>query len=252
MKKSKNSIKYGDVFHIGSHIIACGDCRDEAFMKKVIGDREIKSVIADVPYGVALTESKRGFSKISKDKAIANDHFQTDAEYAKFTKEWIDAVVPYLCRKNSFYIFNGDKMLFALREGMIQAGCRFAQLLIWVKTHAVIGRMDYAPQHELIAYGWVGTHEFLKAKDKSILIYPKPQKSPIHPSTKPVGLIRRLVLNSTRIGDTVFDGFLGSGTTAVACEETKRRCIGIDVDVEYCSVAITRVETLIKAKAKKV
>ena len=39
-----------------------------------------------------------------------------------------------------------------MRDGMYDAGLKFGQLLIWVKTHAVIGRMDYAPQHELIAY----------------------------------------------------------------------------------------------------
>lgn len=251
MKKSSNSIKYGDIFQVGNHVIACGDCRDKKFMEKVLKGRTIKAVINDVPYGVALSESKRGFSTLLKDKDIANDHLQSDEEYAIFTKEWIECVKPYLAKKNTFYIFNGDKMLFALREGMLQAGCKFAQLLVWIKTQAVIGRMDYAPQHELIAYGWVGTHEFMKSKDKSVIIYPKPNRSPLHPSSKPVGLIRRLVLNSTKISDTVFDGFLGSGTTTIACEETRRRSIGIDIDEEYCRIAIERVERLLNVKAKK-
>ena len=142
-------------------------------------------------------------------------------------------------------------MLFALRDGMHEAGIKFAQLLIWVKTHAVIGRMDYAPQHELIAYGWHGTHEFLKSKDKSVLVCPRPNKSKMHPSTKPIELIRRLVLNSTRIGDVVFDGFLGSGTTLLACEQTKRICIGVEMDTEYCQTIIDRFEKLTNIKAKK-
>jgi DNA modification methylase len=222
MKKSLNSIKQGEIFQLGEHTIACGDSRDKEFVKKVIGKRKIKAVISDPPYGVAVTESKRDFQKLKRDKVIENDHHQTDEEYAKFTKDWLGAVTPFLEKKNALYIFNSDKMIFALRDGMKNIGCKFTQLIVWVKTHAVIGRMDYAPMHELIAYGWFGTHEFLKSKDKSIIVYPKPNKSPFHPTTKPVPLIRHLILNSTRIGDTVYDGFLGSGTCLLACEQTKR------------------------------
>ncbi len=252
MKKSPNLIKEGEIFKLGDHLLICTDSRNKELISKVIKDRKIKSVIADVPYGVALTESKEGFQTLSKNKVIANDHYQTDAEYIKFTKEWIEAILPHLERKNTFYIFNSDKMIFALREGMLQAGVKFGQLLIWVKTHAVIGRMDYAPQHELIAYGWFGVHEFIKSKDKSVLICPRPNKSKMHPSTKPLDLIRRLILNSTRIGDIVFDGFLGSGTTLLACEQTKRVCIGVEMDTEYCQTIIDRFEKLSGIKAEKI
>ena len=143
-------------------------------------------------------------------------------------------------------------MIFALREAMVQAGCKFAQLIVWVKTHAVIGRMDYAPMHELIAYGWRGTQEFLRPKDKSVIIYPKPNKSPMHPTTKPIPLIRHLILNSTRINDVVYDGFLGSGTCLLSCEQTKRRCIGIELDPEYVNTVIQRFEKLTGIKAVEI
>lgn len=251
MKKSLNSIKYGDIFKLGDNLLLCGDCRDKDLVKKLIGNHKIKAVISDPPYGVAVTESKRNFQPLSKNKVIANDHLQSDEEYKKFTKDWIDIVTPYLERKNIFYIFNSDKMIFALREGMLEAGLKFGQLLIWVKTHAVIGRMDYAPQHELIAYGWHGVHEFLKAKDKSVLVCPKPNKSRMHPSTKPIELIRRLVLNSTRIGDVVYDPFLGSGTALLVCQQTKRICIGIEQDVEYIQTTLDRWEKLTGLIPKK-
>lgn len=240
MKKSLNSIKYGDIFSLGEHILICSDCRDKEIISKVIGQRKIKAVISDPPYGVAVAESKEGFQKISKNKIIENDHLQSDEEYIKFTKDWISPVLPYMENKNTFYIFNADKMIFALRQGMLDLGLKFSQLLIWVKTHSVIGRMDYAPQHELIAYGWYGTHEFVKSKDKSVLICPKPNKSKMHPTTKPLELIRRLVLNSTRIGDVIYDPFVGSGTTLLACEQTKRKCIAIEQDIEYCQTVIDR------------
>jgi DNA modification methylase len=251
MKKLQNSIKHGDCFKLGDHLLLCADSRDKDIISKLVNDYKIKAVISDPPYGVAVTESKEKFQALSKNKPILNDHLQSDEEYKKFTRDWLEAIIPHLERKNNFYIFNADKMVFALREGMIEVGMKFTQLLIWVKTHAVIGRMDYAPQHELIAYGWYGTHEFLKSKDKSVLVYPKPNKSNMHPSTKPLPLIRRLVLNSTRIGDVVFDGFLGSGTTLLACEQTKRICIGVEFDPEYCQTIIKRFEMLSGIKAEK-
>ena len=251
MNQSSNLIKYGDIFKLGEHLLLCGSSSDTELIKKLVDEQKIKAVICDPPYGVAVAESKEGFRTLSKNKAIVNDQLQTDDEYQKFTKDWIDAVTPHLERKNSFYIFNSDKMVFALREGMVEAGMKFAQLLIWVKTHAVIGRMDYAPQHELIAYGWFGVHEFVKSKDKSVLICPRPNKSSMHPTTKPLDLIRRLILNSTRIGDVVFDGFLGSGTTLLACEQTKRVCIGVELDPEYCQTIIARFEKLSGIKAKR-
>ena len=138
------------------------------------------------------------------------------------------------------------------REGMIESGFKVAQLLIWVKSQAVVGRLDYAPQHELILYGWHGTHRFRRSKDKSVLFYPRPSKSALHPTTKPIGLIRRLILNSTEIGDVVFDGFLGSGTCLLACEQTKRQCFAVELDEEYCLTAIARWERMTGLKATQI
>jgi DNA modification methylase len=245
-------IKYGDIFKLGNHLVANGDSRDKELVSKLVGQREIKSLICDVPYACnVVPENEESFKKLLKNKPIANDHLQSDEEYKKFTQDWLEAVKPYLARKNSCYIFNCDKMIFPLREGLLAAGGKFGQLLIWVKTQAVIGRLNYAPQHELVAFGWFGVHEFDMPKDKSVLVYPRPKRSPFHPTTKPIGLIRRLVLNSTRIGDVVFDGFLGSGTTLLACEQTKRICLGIELDPEYVATVIKRFEDLTKIKAVK-
>lgn len=234
-------MKPGQIMQLGDHRLACGDARDHDLVKRLVGKDQIKLIASDVPYGVSYTESKAGFKqKLGSTGEIANDHYQSDAEYRRFTKEWLEAAKPYLAPKNAVYIFNSDKMLFALRDGMQDAGCRFCQLLIWVKTHSVVGRLDYLPQHELIAYGWFGTHEFVKAKDKSVLVYPKPNRSKFHPTMKPVGLMRNLILNSSRVEDVVYDPFLGAGTTLLACEQTKRRCLAIELDAQYCQTTIDR------------
>jgi site-specific DNA-methyltransferase (adenine-specific) len=245
------SVTINDVYQLGEHLLACGDALDPEIVKKLIGDRKISLILSDSPYGVEIVESKVGFTKIKKAKIIVNDHLQTDEEYRKFTSGWINLVKPYLTEKNSYYLFNSDRMLFAMREGLLDAGFKFSQLLIWVKNHAVLGRMNYLPMHELILYGWFGTHKFYKSQHKSVLFYPKPNKSPLHPTMKPVALLRDLILNSSKIGNYVYDPFLGSGSTLIACEQTRRKCLGIELDLEYCQTIIDRFEKFTGQKAIK-
>lgn len=252
MKKQNSLNKFGTIWQLGDHRLAHGDCRDPQLLKKLIGAEKIDLICSDPPYGVAVAESKRNFRTLAKDKDIANDQLQSDDEYSQFSKEWLAAILPYLAKKNSAYVFNADKMIWSLRDAMVDTGFKIAQLLIWVKQQAVIGRLDYAPQHELIVYAWYGTHHFRRSKDKSVLCYPRPSKSKLHPTTKPVGLVRRLILNSTEIGDAVFDGFLGSGTTLLACEQTKRQCFAVEVDYEYCQTVIHRWERMTGQNAKRV
>lgn len=235
------SIKPGDILQLGNHTLGCGSSMDTDFVKRVIGNQSINCIQTDPPYGVSVVESALN---PTSHKKIANDHIQSDGEYVRFSRKWLEAVKPHLAKKNSVYIFNSDKMIFALRQAMELSGFKLAQLLVWVKQQPVIGRLDYLPMHELIAYGWYGTHKFYKAKDKSVIAYPKPQKSKWHPTTKPVGLIRRLILNSTAIDDVVYDPFLGSGTTLLASHQTLRRCIGIELDPEYCKLIVESWEKL--------
>lgn len=246
-------IKAGDIFQFGEHRLACGDAKDAGLIKNLVCDDRISLILTDPPYGVAYVEGKADFTKIKKNhKKIANDHNQTEEAYRKFTKDWLSAAKPYLARKNSFYIFNSDKMIFALRSGIIDAEYRLTQLLIWIKNNVVVGRLHYLPQHELVAYGWFGSHQFYKAKDKSVLLYPKPNKSPLHPTMKPVGLLRNLILNSSKIGDYIYDPFGGSGSTLIACEQTKRKCLMIELDSEYCQVIIDRFKKVTGLRAEKI
>lgn len=238
------SIRKDTVYKLGEHALACGDCRDPILVKKLIGKAKISLIIADPPYGVSYVQSKKGFSKVKKDVVIANDNIDSEDSYRTFTSDFLNSVKPYLSLKNSCYIFNSDRMIFALKEGMDEAGFKLAQILIWLKNNQVIGRRDYLAKHELIAYGWYGAHSFFKSKDKSVLYCPKPNKSPLHPTTKPLSLIRMLILNSSKVGDVVYDPFVGSGTTLIACEQTGRKCLAIEIDPDYCKVVIDRYKKL--------
>ena len=235
------SIQPDDIWQIDEHIIACGDSTDAAFVSKVIGSREVRVIVCDPPYAVAY-----------KNNAIIGDELQSDEQYARFTQTWLEAAKPHLESYNAVYIFNSDMMYPALRQGMKEAGFYYSQGLIWIKNTSVLGRKDYLLQHELIAYGWFGRHKMERSKSKSVLFHPKPAASKLHPTQKPVGLMRKLIPNSTKIGERLYDPFLGSGSTAVACEHLGRRCIGIDLDPAHVATAIARLEKLTGKQAERV
>ncbi len=246
-------IQPGDIWGIGGHVIGCGDALDTAFVSRVIGEKKIRAILVDPPYAVAYVEGKRDFNKLGVDTAkdIIGDELQSDEQYERFTKIWLEAAVPHLEPYNAAYIFNSDLMYPALRAGMKAAGFYYSQGLIWVKNTSVLGRKDYLLQHELIAYGWYGRHKMERSKAKSVLVHPKPAASKLHPTQKPVGLLRKLIPNSTRLGEYVYDPFLGSGSTAVACQHLGRRCIGIDLDPAYVATATARLEKLTSLAAHK-
>jgi len=247
------NIQQGDIYQLGENIIACGDSLDAEFVAKVIGDKKIRCILTDPPYAVAYVEGKRDFNKLSvtPDKVIIGDQLQTDKEYAKFSQTWLEAVKPHLESYNACYIFNGDMMYPALRAGMKKAGFYYSQMIIWLKNHVVLGRKDYLPMFELIAYGWFGRHKMERSKAKSVLFHPKPAKSKLHPTQKPIGLLRKLIPNSTKVNEYIYDPFLGSGGTCIASEHLGRRCIGIDLDPAYISTSIARWEKLTGQKVEK-
>lgn len=249
---SNNLIKLGDSFQLGEHRLVCGDSTNPEQVQSLIKEEKIKLILTDVPYGVDFVNSKKNFTKTKTlHTDIANDQFQSDDEFQAFTQKWLNPIKGHLTAKNSFYVFNSDKMMFPMREAFVKEGFKLSQLLVWAKTGAVIGRLDYLPQHELIAYGWKGRHEFLKSKDKSVLITPKTKKNTLHPTMKPIALLRRLILNSTHREDIVYDPFGGSGSTMIACEQTRRKCLMMELEPQYCQVIIDRWEKLTNLKSKK-
>lgn len=98
----------------------------------------------------------------------------------------------------------------------------------------------------------------IKAKEyeivdtNTVIFHERPTRNDDHPTMKPVGLIVKLLRNSSKRGDVVLDPFGGSGSTLLACEEQKRTCYSMELAPEYCDVIIKRWETLSGGKAERV
>lgn len=248
-------MKQGDIYQLGKHRIAIGDSTDTELVIRLMASSKARLICTDPPYGVDYVSSKKEFNaglgkKDSVD--IANDGYQSDETYSLFTKNWLKVIQPHLESYNAFYIFNSDLMYSSLRDGIIKAGYYYSQMIIWVKNTIVMGRKDYLPQHELIAYGWNKRHKFERTKGKSVIFHDKPARSKLHPTQKPVGLMRKLIENSTKPREIVYDPFLGSGSTLLACDHLNRYCYGIDMNIDYAKTVISRWEKLTGKKATKV
>lgn len=248
----------GEIIQLGEHLLICGDCRDQGDVDKLLKDKKVKSVITDPPYGINYVKGKdwlgiRGVQAehFGKFKEIKGDSLSGE-NYVEFTKGWIKPILEHLTSYNSFYIFNCDQEICSLKKGAEDCGIYYSQLIIWIKNTIVLGRKDFNPQHELILYGWYGRHKFYKSTAKSIIFCPKPERSKKHPTMKPVRLLRELILNSTKIGDYVYDCFGGSGSTLMACEQTKRKCLMMEIDEHYCDIIIERWENYTKKKSNKI
>lgn len=84
---------------------------------------------------------------------------------------------------------------------------------------------------------------------ESVWRFDKPSRNGEHPTMKPVRLAARAILHGSVKGDVVFDGFLGSGTTLIACDQTDRKCYGTEIDPKYCDVIVKRWEAMSGRKA---
>jgi len=80
---------------------------------------------------------------------------------------------------------------------------------------------------------------------------PRPAESELHPTMKPLALVERAIVNSSRPGDIVLDLFLGSGTQLIACERLGRRCYALEMEPAYVDVAVRRWEAFSGEKAEK-
>ena len=183
----------------------------------------------------------------------------------------------------AFYIWHADSNGLAFRSNCEKAGLKIKQNLIWVKNHFTLGRQDYQWRHEPCLYGWKegAAHYFSEHRNISSIIesidnleqgsledYKKfveelkenssifyadvPLKDDLHPTMKPIELIKKQIKNSSKEGDSVLDLFGGSGTTLLACEELNRKCFMMEYDPKYADVIIERWEQASGKVAQKI
>lgn len=254
------SILRGDLFALGSHRLLCGDATSATDVVRLMNDEKADMVYTDPPYGVSYADKNAFLNTIGKtnsiEKEIENDHL-TVPEMKNIWDGFLATSAKACHDKASYYISSpqgGELMMMMMMMAINESPWQLKHTIIWVKNNHVLGRSDYNYKHEPILYGWKknGTHEFFgngRCKT-SVWDFNKPHKNDLHPTMKPVELIEETMANSCKKGGLVFDCFLGSGSTLIACEKTNRRCFGMEIDPQYTDVIIRRWESFTNGKAE--
>lgn len=223
----------GDIWHLGRHTLFCGDATEAESYQKLLGKTQVNLVLTDPPYNVDY-QSKAG--------KIKNDH-QTSDKFYQFLLVAFQNMNQAMADDASIYVFHADTEGLNFRRAFQDAGFYLSGCCIWKKQSLVLGRSPYQWQHEPVLYGWkkTGKHEWYTGrKESTIWEFDKPKKSKEHPTMKPIPLLAYPIMNSTMTNCTVLDPFGGSGSTLIACEQTKRTCFMMELDEKYCDVIIKR------------
>jgi DNA modification methylase len=251
--RAKWGTETGQLWRIGAHRILCADCRDEAAVRRLWGDNgpRLRMIWTDPPYGVDyaaknayLNRSDRGNRiqvPIENDKLTAGETGFLFKAALSVAKDWahtgatVYATVP-----------SGPLLIYFV-QALTAAGFTFRAQLAWVKQQFVIGMADYHHRFEPILYGWLpdGAHYFIEdRRQDDVFEIDKPHVNDLHPTTKPVELIARMVRNSSREGELVYDPFCGSGSTLLAAHQLERIGYGVEIDPGYLAVTLERFSML--------
>jgi len=146
-----------------------------------------------------------------------------------------------------------DRHFQKLAAAYHQFGWEFRKELIWAKdSFSFWMSAKYQQKHESIMWAVRKGKNLggsVAANETTVFEYPRPKSHELHPTAKPVALWARLVTNHIEKGSIVYEPFSGSGTTIIAAEQTGRRCYAIELEPQYCDVAVIRWENMTKEKA---
>ena len=226
---------------ISNYNLINGDCLE---VIKEMSDGSISCVITDPPY--KMNHSTGGCTNIGlKNKwqgniKAGNTVMGFDLSI-KFS-DWLPEVYRVLKQSGHCYIFCNDKNMQELLNESIKVGFRESNILVWVKNNACPNRY-YMKNCEFVLFLYKGKAKPINdmGTKAALMIDNIRGNDKLHPTEKPVKLLTTFVNNSTSKGDTVLDPFMGSGSTGVACLNTNRKFIGIELDKKYFEIAQNRI-----------
>lgn len=241
--------KAGDLWLLGNHRVLCGDSTKSEDVARLMNGAKVELVLTDPPYGVSYSEKNQFLNAIDKGNRnqtkIENDHL-TKEQTQKMWKDSFSNMEKSMDGGAVVYCFmpqGGDQMMMMMM--MEGSGIEPRHELIWLKNNHVLGRSDYCYKHEPILYAWKkGGHKFYGDFQTSVIECNKPSSSKLHPTMKPIELLCKLITNSSLVGNSVLDLFLGSGSTLIAADQLNRKCYGMEISPAYCDVIVKRWETL--------
>jgi len=214
--KEKWGVELGQLWELGEHRLICGDCTDRAVISKLLQGDKVDSVLTDPPYGVGVNYGQ----------------FQDTPEEVK---KLIHKIMPIILEYPAAALTPGVPSMWEYPQP--------AWVGAWIHPAPSGGcSWGFAGTNPILYYG---ADPYLKEgkgrRPDSIVMASDREGEEGHPTPKPVKVWEWLLEKvSTSAGKIIFDPFLGSGTTLIACERLNRKCRAIDISPAYCAVSIQR------------
>jgi site-specific DNA-methyltransferase (adenine-specific) len=231
-------------FETENGILYNGDCIE---IMKTLPKEYIDFILTDPPYNI----SKENNFSTMRNKRVGIDFGDWDKNFDLFS--WLEYGISLLNKNGSMFIFNswrniGEIAKFAEKIGMDTKDC-----FRWEKSNPIPRNRDrrYIADYEFGVWlvkknaKWVFNRQNEKfERPKFISSVTSGKERTKHPTQKPISLMAHLLKIHSNENDLILDPFLGSGTTAVACEKLNRKWIGIELNEEYCEITKQRIKGL--------
>lgn len=209
-----------------------GDCLE---IMKEIPTGSIHAVVTDPPYGIAYQSAWR------IDKRDRFDVIEGDTEL-DFT--WLIEAHRVMADTSSLFVFCRWDVQGQFHDAIANL-FQVRSQVIWDRGIHGLGDLSaqYAPCHDVAWFATKGKFAFPNGRPKSVYRIDRlPANELLHPTQKPLPLMKVVINDLTKPGDTVLDCFAGSGTTLVACIQTGRNGIAAECDPHYHRIAQKRIE----------
>ena len=253
---SENEIvsQYGDIWLLGKHKIICGNSLKDETYQHLFENIKANMVFTDPPFNVKIQGHVCGSGQTKhKEFAFASGEMNV-AEFISFLKTSMANIAKHSVENSVHYICMDWRHISELLSASQDIYAKMLNMVVWCKKNGGMGSF-YRSQHELICifqngkgshvnnvelgkHGRYRTNVWHYAGVNSFGSEQKNLK--MHPTVKPVELVRDAILDASKRGDIVLDAFLGSGTTLIAAEKAGRVCYGIEYEPLYVDTIIRR------------
>jgi DNA modification methylase len=226
----------GDLWILGAHRLLVGDATDTDAVAKLMAGAPADLVFTDPPYNVDYEGYTEQRLKIRGDR-------MSDADFKQFLERAFRSYRSFVKPGASMYVCHSSSWQREFQNALEVAGFEVRCQIIWAKNTFAWGFGRYKFQHEPMFYCHVAGEKdpWYGDKTQSTLWHEKkPAANRIHPTAKPVELVERALLNSSKAGDVVTDLFGGSGSTLIGCERRGRHARLMEIDPRYADCIVRR------------
>ena len=214
-----------------------GDCLE---LMNNIPDGSVDLVLTDPPY---LCDYSRHDSKSRFSNKIAND--ENNSVNEGMIERYLQECFRIMKDNTAIYCFCNYKKIDFFKQKIENAGFNLKNIIIWDKQRNGMGDLSttFGYSYEFIIFASKGQPKIRGKRISDVWQFARVKpKEQTHQNQKPIALLMQAIEKSSDEGAVVFDGFMGSGSCGVACVNTNRRFIGIELDDGYFEIAKKRIE----------